>query len=303
MAPSTQLTVGGLVTAERKLSVTNLVKTFPGGRGGGVVAIDGIDLHVDSGELVCIVGASGCGKSTLLNIVGGLEQHTSGEVEIDGEPVIGPGPDRGMVFQSYSLYPWKTVAQNVSFGLECARTPKAGRRDRVDELLAIMGLAEFADHRPAELSGGMRQRVAIARALAPEPDVLLLDEPFGALDAQTKKSMQDFLLTVWRRTGSTILMVTHDVEESIYLSQRIYVLTSRPGRVGAVVDVPFGRDRGPLVKRDPRFLDLRDEIEDLLLAPHDGGLAAAVATPATHHSSQSETHVRHRYDPRGPRPR
>ena len=258
-----------------KLAVTGLVKQFRVGRGVAVTAIDGIDLHVDPGELVCIVGASGCGKSTLLNIVGGLETRTSGGVEVDGEPVIGPGPDRGMVFQSASLYPWKTVAENVAFGLECARTPKDSRPARVAELLAIVGLTEFADRLPKELSGGMRQRVAIARALAPEPDVLLLDEPFGALDAQTKRAMQDFLLTVWRRTATTVLMVTHDVEESIYLSQRIYVLTSRPGRVGAVIEVPFGRDRGPRVKRDPRFLDLREEIEELLITPRDEDLVGS----------------------------
>ncbi len=174
-----------------------------------------------------------------------------------------------MVFQAYSLYPWKSVADNVAFGLECAGAPKERRRERVAELLGVMGLTEASHLLPRELSGGMRQRVAIARALAPEPDVLLLDEPFGALDAQTKRAMQDFLLAVWQRTGSTILMVTHDVEEAIYLSQRIYVLTSRPGRVGAVIDVPFGRDRGPTVKRDPRFLDLRDEIEHLLSTQHD----------------------------------
>jgi NitT/TauT family transport system ATP-binding protein len=243
-----------------------LTKVYPGPKG-DVAAIDGIDLHVEGGELVCIVGASGCGKSTLLNIVGGLETPTAGAVEVDGEPVIGPGPDRGMVFQAYSLFPWRTVAANVAFGLERAGTPKASRAARVAELLGIMSLTEFANRQPRELSGGMRQRVAIARALAPEPDVLLLDEPFGALDAQTKKAMQDFLLTVWARTGTTILMVTHDVEESIYLSQRIYVLEARPGRVGAVVDVPFGASRGPSIKRDARFLDLRDEIEDLLVSP------------------------------------
>jgi NitT/TauT family transport system ATP-binding protein len=156
------------------------------------------------------------------------------------------------------------VARNIEFGLEVAGWDKSRRRERVDELLGIMSLREFAGALPRELSGGMRQRVAIARALAPEPDVLLLDEPFGALDAQTKRHLQDFLLTVWRRTGATILMVTHDVEEAVYLSSRIYVLAARPGRVAEVVDVPFGADRGPLVKRDPRFLDLRDELSDLL---------------------------------------
>ena len=250
------------------LQVREVSKVFPGRWGADpVVALDGIDLHVDAGELVCIVGASGCGKSTLLNIVGGLDEATSGEVRIDGDLVVGPGPDRGMVFQGYSLYPWRTVADNVAFGLECARWPKAARADRVAELLGIMGLTEFAGHRPGQLSGGMRQRVAIARALAPEPDVLLLDEPFGALDAQTKKSMQDFLLHVRARTGATVLMVTHDVGEAVYLSQRVYVLSSRPGRVAEEVEVPFGDVRGPRVLRDPRFLDLRDEIEDQLFTP------------------------------------
>jgi NitT/TauT family transport system ATP-binding protein len=255
--------VGGL--AVNGLVVTGLTKAFPARRKQPeVVALDGVDMHVDPGELVCIVGASGCGKSTLLNIIGGLDVATGGEVRLDGDLVIGPGPDRGMVFQGYSLYPWKSVADNIAFGLECARWPKERRRARIEELLGIMGLTEWAGHRPGQLSGGMRQRVAIARALAPEPDVLLLDEPFGALDAQTKRSMQDFLLSVRRRTAATVLMVTHDVSEAVYLSNRIYVLASRPGRVAEEVTVPFGDLRGPRILRDPRFLDLRDEIEDLL---------------------------------------
>ena len=178
--------------------------------------------------------------------------------------MVGPGADRGMVFQGYSLFPWLTVARNVGFGLRVADWPAARRRDRVDELLGIMGLGEFRDSLPRELSGGMRQRVAIARALAPEPDILLLDEPFGALDAQTRRVMQDFLLTVWARTGTTILMVTHDVEEAVYLSNRIYVMAARPGRVAEEVVVPFGSARGPSIMRDERFLDLRDELADLL---------------------------------------
>ncbi|MGQ0617973.1 MAG: ABC transporter ATP-binding protein [Acidimicrobiia bacterium] len=255
------------------LTVAALTKSFTARRGAEpVVALDGVDMHVEDGELVCIVGASGCGKSTLLNIVGGLDTATSGEVRVDGDLVVGPGPDRGMVFQSYSLYPWKSVADNIAFGLECARWAKPERRARVEELLGIMGLAEFAGHRPGQLSGGMRQRVAIARALAPEPDVLLLDEPFGALDAQTKRSMQDFLLQVRARTGATILMVTHDVTEAVYLSQRVYVLRARPGRVAEEVEVPWGEHRSPRMMRDPRFLDLRDEIEDQL---HPVGAGAA----------------------------
>ena len=249
---------GGLV-------VDGITKAFAGRRGADpLLALDGVDLHVDAGELVCIVGSSGCGKSTLLNIVGGLETATSGEVRVDGDLVIGPGPDRGMVFQGYSLFPWKSVADNIAFGLECAGWKKDGRAERVNELLGITGLAAYAELRPDQLSGGMRQRVAIARALAPEPDLLLLDEPFGALDAQTKKAMQDVLLQVRTRTGATILMVTHDVTEAVYLSQRIYLLSARPGRVADEITVPFGDHRGPRIQRDPRFLDLRDEIEDLL---------------------------------------
>jgi NitT/TauT family transport system ATP-binding protein len=253
------------MTSRAKLVVDGVSKTF--GRGTSAIdALEDVHLQVGEGELVCLLGTSGCGKSTLLSIIGGLEHATSGEIRVDNDIVIGPGADRGMVFQAYSLFPWATVYRNIEFGLELAKVPKAQRAERVRELLGIMSLGEFADRLPRELSGGMRQRVAIARALAPEPDVLLLDEPFGSLDAQTKKVMQDFLLRVWQRTGATILMVTHDVEEAIYLSQRIYVLTPRPGRVTDVIDVPFGRSRGPSIKRDPRFLDLRDSLADLLIA-------------------------------------
>ena len=264
MGPVMTIATGAVV--DDKLVVRGVTKTFTARRKDPVHALADVDLHVDSGELVCLLGASGCGKSTLLSIIGGLETVTDGEVRIEGELVVGPGADRGMVFQGYSLFPWLSVARNVEFGLDVARWTKARRKERVAELLGIMGLTEFADALPGELSGGMKQRVAIARALAPEPDVLLLDEPFGALDAQTKRAMQDFLLTVWQRTRTTILMVTHDIEEAIYLSQRIYVLAPRPGRVAAEITVPFGANRGPTVKRDPRFLDLRDELSDLLSA-------------------------------------
>ncbi|MFZ4517510.1 MAG: ABC transporter ATP-binding protein [Microthrixaceae bacterium] len=251
------------VAAHTKLVVDGVSKVFRSRRS-STTALEGVDLHVDEGELVCLLGASGCGKSTLLSIIGGLEEPTSGEVRVEGDRVIGPGADRGMVFQGYSLFPWLSVAGNIEFGLQVAHWSKARRAERVQELLGIMGLAEFRDSLPRELSGGMRQRVAIARALAPEPDILLLDEPFGALDAQTRRAMQDFLLTVWARTGTTVLMVTHDVEEAVYLSSRIYVMEARPGRVADVVDVPFGSQRGPSITRDPRFLDLRDELADLL---------------------------------------
>ena len=245
------------------LEVKNLGKRFATPQG-ETEALRDINFKVHRREFVCVIGPSGCGKSTLIRILAGLENHTSGDVLLDGKPVTGPGRDRGMVFQGYSLYPWLTVAENIGFGLKVGRWSKERRRARVDELLGIMSLCEFADALPKELSGGMRQRVAIARALAPEPDVLLLDEPFGALDAHTKRHLQDFLLQVWQRTGATILMVTHDVEEAIYLSQRIYLMSARPGQIAQEVVVPFGRTRGPGVKRDPRFLDLRDELSDLL---------------------------------------
>ncbi|MEM9612010.1 MAG: ABC transporter ATP-binding protein [Actinomycetota bacterium] len=247
------------------VAVRGVSKTFRAGRQ-TIPAIDGVDLDVGAGELVCIVGASGCGKSTLLNIIGGLEEPTAGSVTVGGDTVVGPGPDRGMVFQAYSLFPWKSVASNVGFGLELAGIPRAERNRRVTDLLSIVDLSAYADRKPKELSGGMRQRVAIARALAPEPDVLLLDEPFGALDAQTTRAMHDFLLTVWQRTTATVLMVTHDVAEAVYLAQRIYVMTPNPGRVAEIIEVPFGPARGPMTKRDPRFLDLVDEIEELLLS-------------------------------------
>jgi NitT/TauT family transport system ATP-binding protein len=254
----------GTVGRPAKLVVESVSKVFAT-RKKRTVALEGVDMHVDDGELVCLLGSSGCGKSTLLSIIGGLEEPTSGQVLIEGDRVVGPGADRGMVFQGYSLYPWLSVAKNISFGLEVAGWSSQRRKERVDELLGIMGLTEFRQSLPKELSGGMRQRVAIARALAPEPDILLLDEPFGALDAQTRRVMQQFLLTVWARTRTTVLMVTHDVEEAVYLSGRVYVMASRPGRIAEEVVVPFGGQRGPDILRDERFLDLRGELSELLV--------------------------------------
>jgi ABC-type nitrate/sulfonate/bicarbonate transport system ATPase subunit len=249
---------------ERRLEVRGLTKVF-GNSGRAKVALEGIDLHAGHGEFVCVVGTSGCGKSTLLSIAAGLTPPTAGEVFVDGRPVEGPGPDRGLVFQAYSLYPWRTVAENVAFGLELGPLPKSQIRERVGYYLDVMQLGQWADARPAQLSGGMRQRVAIARSLATEPEVLLLDEPFGALDPQTKSRMHEFLQSVWERTGVTILMVTHDVEEAIYLAQRIYVFSSHPGRVKAELSVPFA-ERAPALRREHAFLDMREEIHQLLMA-------------------------------------
>jgi NitT/TauT family transport system ATP-binding protein len=247
-----------------RLEATALTKSFETGSG-TALAIDGIDLHVEPGEFVCLVGASGCGKSTLLNIIAGLIEATSGEVTLDGWPIIGPGPDRGLVPQSYSLFPWRTVAQNVAFGLEIAGLDRPAMAERVGELLEVMNLTRWADARPSQLSGGMRQRVAIARSLATQPQVLLLDEPFGALDAHTRLLMQEFLVSLWRKTGTTVLMVTHDVDEALFLAQRVYVLSSHPGRVKREIELPFGDERAPELRRSPVFLDLRELVQGLLL--------------------------------------
>jgi NitT/TauT family transport system ATP-binding protein len=256
-----------MTAAVPKLRMISVTKDYPRPKGGLVRALVDVDLHVEEGELVSLVGASGCGKSTLLAIAAGLQEPTDGAVLVDGSHVAGPGPDRGLVFQTYSLYPWRTVAQNVAFGLELKGLVQAEIGARVAGYLAVMGLADFAGALPRQLSGGMQQRVAIARALATEPSVLLLDEPFGALDSQTRASMRDFLVRVQGETGATILMVTHDVEEAVYLANRVYVLSSRPGRVVAELAVPFGRSRQRSLLRDQRFRELCWTIDDLLGAP------------------------------------
>lgn len=252
--------LGGLTP---KLETRKLVKDFQT-KHGVVRALDEIDLYITPGEIVCLVGPSGCGKSTLLQIAAGLAEPSAGSVVLDGTAIDGPGPDRGLVFQSYSLYPWRTVASNVAFGLELTGMPKDEIRRRVDRYLDVMGLTRFANALPRQLSGGMQQRTAIARALATEPEVLLLDEPFGALDAQTRSSMREFLLQVWRETHATILMVTHDVEEAVFLSQRIYVMTPHPGRIAAEIAVPFGEEREHHLLREREFQVVCERIDDLL---------------------------------------
>jgi NitT/TauT family transport system ATP-binding protein len=226
------------------LRVRGLVKEFPKGRRGCVRVLDNIDFEVAAGEFVCVVGVNGSGKSTLLSLIAGLLQPTSGRLNLNGSPITGPGPDRGLVFQAPSLYPWRTVERNVAFGLELLGVPRLERRARVSWYLEVMGLTPFTQSLPKQLSGGQRQRATIARALACEPKLLLLDEPFGALDVQTKEDMQVFLRQVWTRTGTTVIMVTHDVEEAVYLAQRVYVMAARPGRIAEEVAIPFGRNRG-----------------------------------------------------------
>ncbi len=242
-----------------KLEVRNLFKSFVT-QGAALTVLDNINFHVGSRELVCLVGASGCGKSTLLNIVAGLAIPSSGSVFVDGRAVTGPGSDRGMVFQNYTLYPWLTVSQNIAFGLQLRKMPKSEQRDRIHYYLNVVGLTQFAKSYPKQLSGGMKQRVAIARALANEPAILLMDEPFGALDAQTKEQMQQFLLELWEQTHITVLMITHDVEEAIFLSQRVYVMSARPGRMKLEVPIGLPEHRDLEMKLSAEFVEIKREI-------------------------------------------
>ncbi|HEY5833761.1 ABC transporter ATP-binding protein [Streptomyces sp.] len=230
-----------------------------------VTALDGIDLDIAAGEFVVVVGPSGCGKSTLLDLLGGLTRPTGGRILLDGKPVTGPGLDRGIVFQQYALLPWRSAQGNVEFGLEATAVSRRERAERAREYLDLVGLTGFEDRHPHELSGGMRQRVAIARSLAYDPDVLLMDEPFAALDAQTRESLQDELLRIWQRTGKTILFITHGIDEAVYLGQRVAVLTSRPGRVKQVVPIDLGsRTATDDPRSGPQFARYRHEIWTLL---------------------------------------
>lgn len=246
-----------------KLRVCGLSKQFFA-RSGPLTVLQDVELHLESNEFVCLVGASGCGKSTLLNIIAGLISPTQGQVWVDDEVVEGPGADRGMVFQSYSLFPWLTVAKNIEFGLKLQGLSKGERRDRITYYLDVVGLTSFANSYPKQLSGGMKQRAAIARALANEPAVLLMDEPFGALDAQTKAQLQSFMREVWERTHVTILMVTHDVEEAIFLSHRIYVMEAHPGRIKREVKIDFPDHRARSLKVSPDFLTIKQQITELI---------------------------------------
>ena len=225
-----------------------------------VEALRDVSLRVEAGQFVSIVGASGCGKTTLLRIVDGLATPTSGEILVNGQPVTGPGPDRGFVFQQDALFPWRTVIDNVVFGLEVQGKRKRDTHERADGLIRLVGLSGFEHLFPHELSGGMRQRANLARALTIDPDVLLMDEPFAALDAQTREIMQSELLRIWRSNRKTVLFVTHQIDEAIYLSDKVIVMTSRPGRIKAVIDVDILRPRELSIKRTPRFLELMDEI-------------------------------------------
>lgn len=251
------------MSRKTKLQVKNLSRIYEGNNG-PVVALQDVNLEVEESEFVMIVGPSGCGKTTLINIIGGLDEATSGEVLLDGTPVSAPGADRGMVFQGYSLFPWLNVQKNVEFGLKMKGIPAAERAEQAQKYIELVGLKGFEMALPKQLSGGMKQRVAIARTLANEPQVLLMDEPFGALDAQTRVVMQELLADISRRTGTTILFITHDIDEAVLLGERVYVMSRRPGTVRDVitVDIPGERSHNSLVL--PEFLETKKQIMDML---------------------------------------
>jgi NitT/TauT family transport system ATP-binding protein len=244
-------------------------------RGGEVRALDRVTVEIANGHFACIVGSSGCGKSTLLNIMAGLVRPTGGTIAVGEHPVEGPGADRGMVFQSYTLFPWLRVRQNIEFGPSLKGVAADERKRIADALLEEMGLEEFAHAYPSELSGGMKQRVAIARALANNPDVLLMDEPFGALDALTRAGAQRFLTEVWEQHRRTIVFVTHDIDEAIYLGDTVFVMSPRPGRIKEVVAVDLPRPRSLDDIATTRFAELKQRILSLIFADVDAEAAAA----------------------------
>jgi NitT/TauT family transport system ATP-binding protein len=288
------------MSAPAKLQIDHVSKEFSvrdtsdRGRGASrrLVAIDDVDLQITEGEFLVIVGPSGCGKSTLLDMLAGLTLPSGGRILIDGKPIAAPGPDRGIVFQQYALLPWRTARENVEFGLEATGAGKRERRERAREYLALVGLDDFADSYPHQLSGGMKQRVAIARSLATDPELLIMDEPFGALDALTREALQSQLARIWEQTGKTIVFVTHGIDEAVYLGQRVAVMSARPGRIKAVIDIPLKSDEAVAdLRADPLFgrlgqlvwQQLRDEV-----ATVQGFAPPTAPEPSREHTQELE---------------
>ena len=249
---------------------------------GPLKVVEDVSFSIADREFVSIIGPSGCGKTTMMNIVAGFVAPTSGSVLLDGKPVGGPGPERGVIFQEYGVFPWLTVEQNIGFGLNLAanRVSDADRASIVRRYMELMGLADFAKAFPKTLSGGMRQRLAIARAYAVKPQFLLMDEPFGALDAQTRSNMQDLLLEVLAAERKTVMLITHSVEEAIYLSSKIIVVTARPSRIRTVIDVPFAYPRDERLHEDPAFGQLRSQIRDLVMQEYAAQQKQSSSNPA-----------------------
>ena len=255
-----------------QLSIRGVSRTFTGTRGQTTQALLPIDFEVRENDFVTILGPSGCGKSTMLRIAAGLDFPTTGQVLLDGRAVDGPGADRGMVFQSYTLFPWLTVAQNIRFGLREKGVSEALQKERSDYFIAKVGLRGFENHFPKQLSGGMQQRTAIARALANDPKILLMDEPFGALDNQTRVLMQELLLGIWEAERKTVMFVTHDIDEAIFMANRVAVFSARPGRIKADIPVNLPHPRHYTVKTSPEFMELKARLTEEIRAE---SLAAA----------------------------
>lgn len=247
-----------------KLIADKINKVYKGKDGSPIYALRNVDLTVNDGEFAVIVGPSGCGKSTFVNIIGGLLEQSSGSLTVDGREVKGPGADRGMVFQGYSLFPWLTVRENVGFGLKVQKKPQAEIDKVVSEYIELVGLGEFADTLPKALSGGMKQRVAIARTLANNPAILLMDEPFGALDAQTRLVMQEFLAKIAAAAHKTVLFITHDIDEAILLGDKIYVMTKRPGFIQRCIHIKYDGERNHKMLLERSFMDIKAEIFEML---------------------------------------
>ena len=246
-------------TRDIKVKIDNVVKEFQT-RNGNVVALNGVNLDIYENEFITVVGPSGCGKSTLLNIIAGLTKTTSGKVYSDGKEVVGTGQDRGVVFQQYALFPWLTVKQNVLFGLEIQGKSKEEANEIADKYIRMVDLQDFVNHYPKELSGGMKQRVAIARAYAVSPSILLMDEPFGALDAQTRTQLQEELIKTWETEKKTCFFITHDVDEAIILGSRVVIMSARPGRIKEIVDVNIPHPRNQATKMSEEFLEIKNYI-------------------------------------------
>jgi NitT/TauT family transport system ATP-binding protein len=246
-----------------QIIVEGVKHTYRPPRGRPVLALDDISLEVREREFVVLLGPSGCGKSTLLYLIGGFLPTEAGRILIDGKAVAGPGPDRGIVFQHFALFPWKTVRANILYGLERQGMPREEREQRAQAFVDLVGLKGFEDSYPSQLSGGMKQRTALARTLAFDPQILLMDEPFGALDAQTRSLMQAELLGIWRRTPKTVIFVTHDVQEAVFLADRVAVMSARPGRIKAIVETSFDKT-DPAIFKSRAFVDKVDEIWNLV---------------------------------------
>jgi NitT/TauT family transport system ATP-binding protein len=252
-----------LVKSNSQIIVDQVGHRYRPPTGREVVALDDVSLNVQNREFLALLGPSGCGKSTLLYMIGGFLPTIAGRILIDGKPVAGPGPDRGVVFQHFALFPWKTVKANVLYGLERMQMPRNEREQRAQAFIDMVGLTGFEDSYPSQLSGGMKQRAAIARTLAFDPQILLMDEPFGALDAQTRSLMQAELLNIWRRTPKTVIFVTHDVQEAVFLAERVAVMSARPGRIKASIDTKFDKT-DPHVFKSKAFVEKVDEIWGLV---------------------------------------